>query len=153
MRAKFPALWNYLAKGIGEGIPNGYLCSVRKPWYSQEKRMPPPFLCTYIGRSDNVERRPFRFILNHSKAVAANVYLLLYPKPILEGYTRRKYDNARHFWKLLNSISSENMLSEGRVYGGGLHKLEPRELGRVAVPKVIRNLLAAVSAGRNGAKK
>ena len=37
----------------------------------------------------------------------------------------------RRVWEFLNAIDSTEMLDEGRVYGGGLHKLEPRELGRV----------------------
>ena len=34
-------------------------------------------------------------------------------------------------WELLNSIQPGELLDEGRVYGGGLHKLEPNELANV----------------------
>lgn len=33
--------------------------------------------------------------------------------------------------KYLNDICPQSMLDEGRVYGGGLHKLEPKELQNV----------------------
>jgi hypothetical protein len=32
---------------------------------------------------------------------------------------------------VLNEIKPEELLGEGRVYGGGLHKLEPKELANV----------------------
>ncbi len=90
-----------------------------------------PFVCTYIGRSDTKRGKPFRFILNHSNATAANVYLLLYPKPVLARAFAADPTLARNIWKLLDNIHMEDLLDEGRVYGGGLHKLEPNELANV----------------------
>ncbi len=37
---------------------------------------------------------------------------------------------------VLNSLTAEQLLGEGRVYGGGLHKLEPKELANVPVPEI-----------------
>jgi len=58
---------------------------LRKRWYAQEKRAAAPIVCIYLGRSDNKSKRPFRFILNHSKATAANV---LYPTPAMQQAIR-----------------------------------------------------------------
>lgn len=116
---------------IANGMAEGYICRHRTPWYTQERRPPAPFHCTYLGRSDKKSGRPFRFILNHSEATAPNVYLMLYPRDPLERAIAESPQLKRQVWDFLNSISSKEMLNEGRVYGGGLHKLEPKELGRV----------------------
>ena len=42
----------------------------------------------------------------------------------------------RRVWQVLNRITPSQLLEEGRVYGGGLHKLEPRELANVVVPEL-----------------
>lgn len=133
---RYPQLWSYLEKGK-EGVSEGYLCRSRKVWYFQEERPPAPILCTYIGRSDTKNGRPFRFILNHSKATAANVYLLLYPKPTLVRAISRDCSLLRRIWETLNNISPSSIVGEGRVYGGGLHKLEPRELGNVDATPIV----------------
>ena len=109
----------------------GYLCQHRNPWYAQEDRPPPPFLCTYIGRNNTKRGRPFRFIFNHSRATAGNVYLLLYPKEPLTSVVTKRPELKRDIFEFLNAISIETLLSEGRVYGGGLYKLEPKELMNV----------------------
>ena len=41
-------------------------------------------------------------------------------------------------WRALNDISPEALLDEGRVYGGGLCKLEPKELSRVPATELAR---------------
>ncbi len=133
-----PALADYLKSGA-RTTANGYLCRSRTIWYSQEHRPPSPILCTYMGREGTEGKPAFRFILNHSQATAANVYLLLYPKPavrhLLEGA-----DTRQQVFQILRSIPMQHMTGEGRVYGGGLHKLEPRELANVPLPE-IANLL------------
>lgn len=134
VKAKYPPLWNYLQLGVETGINNRYLCRHRSPWYSQENRPPSPFLCTYMGRQNTSRGRPFRFILNHSRATATNVYLMLYPKPALEKALSHKPERLKQVWQALNQISDETLMGEGRVYGGGLHKLEPKELGLAIVP-------------------
>ena len=83
-----------------------------------------------MGRTDGHGKKAFRFILNRSKATAANVYLFLYPKPVIRN-AMEDTGVLRDVFQLLKSIPVEDMTNEGRVYGGGLHKLEPSELANV----------------------
>ena len=133
-----PQLWDYYKIGLERKIGETYICSHRSPWYSQEFRPPAPFLCTYMGRN-GLETKPFRFILNHSKAVAANVYLLLYPRPTLAKFLKESPNSLKLIWEGLGQISIESLLSEGRVYGGGLHKLEPKELANASADKLLQS--------------
>lgn len=129
VKRDYPALWAYLQTGV-DHVATRYLCSSRRFWYAQERRAPAPIVCTYIGRSDH-DGRPFRFLLNNSKATATNVYLCLYPQPMLANRLRQLPDALRLLWQALNAISKETLLGNGRVYGGGMHKLEPKELANV----------------------
>lgn len=128
---RFPSLIAYLEEGKARKLPDRYLCMHRSPWYAQENRPPAPIVCTYLGRSDAKTGRPFRFILNGSCATVANVYLALYPTPPMAREFERDSTLLRRVWRALNQLSPEVLVGEGRVYGGGLHKLEPRELGNV----------------------
>ncbi len=131
----YPALWAYLKTGKPK-VSETYLCSRRSPWYAQENRPAPLFLCTYMGRGLERRAKPFRFILNRSQATAANVYLLLYPKPALARALADDPALARQVWEFLDEIAPETLLREGRVYGGTLHKMEPKELANVPADAV-----------------
>lgn len=137
IKALFPALAAYLEEGKARRLHEGYLCSHREPWYAQEHRPPPPIVCTYLGRRDTARGRPFRFILNSSRATVANVYLAMYPTPLVARAIERDPSLIRRIWEALNDITPEQLLGEGRVYGGGLHKLEPKELANVPVPQIM----------------
>lgn len=137
---RYPALAAYLTEGKTKRVHQTYLCNHRQPWYAQETRPAPLFLCTYMGRGE--KDRPFRFFLNHSRATAANVYLLLYPKPGLQRLLEGNPANARGVWQALNSLSSATLMGEGRVYGGGLYKLEPKELANAPADAILHALPA-----------
>jgi hypothetical protein len=130
--------------GIREGIDQRYLCRHRSPWYAQESRPAAPFLCTYMGRQTANSKNPFRFFLNHSEATAPNVYLMLYPKPILAQKLSDDPALRGAVWRALRAIPSEVLMHKGRVYGGGLYKIEPKELAAVPADGV-----AALLAGEN----
>lgn len=140
VKAKYPALWRYLEWGMKEEVHKRYLCRHRDPWYSQEQRPAAPFLCTYMGRETQKSEAPFRFILNHSTATAANVYLLLYPKQALAVALGEDPERRRAVWKALSLITAQTLVREGRIYGGGLHKLEPKELANVPADEVLKTL-------------
>jgi methylase of polypeptide subunit release factors len=136
VKKNYPSLWRYFQTGVEKGIPERYLCASRAEWYYQERRAPSPFLATYIGRSQNGTKSPFRFILNLSRALVTNVYLNLYPNETLASLLQE--DRARRFElvKLLNQIPLDEIMRAGRSYGGGLHKIEPRELADVTISQL-----------------
>jgi adenine-specific DNA-methyltransferase len=136
VRRVYPALYGYLEEGIQSGVSEGYLCKSRKIWYSQENRPESRFYCTYIGRSDKKGKKPFRFLLNRSKAIVANSYLILYPKPCLEKEIKQSPALNERIIEALNQITGKTMLDEGRVYGGGMHKMEPGELANVPAMEI-----------------
>lgn len=140
---RYPKLAAYLAEGRARGLHERYLCKHRALWYGQEHRPPAPIVCTYLGRGDTERGRPFRFILNESRATVANVYLAMYPTPLLGQAMERDPGVIRRIWMMLNNVAVEHLLGEGRVYGGGLHKLEPKELANVPVPELAALLPAA----------
>jgi adenine-specific DNA-methyltransferase len=131
IRRRFPAFWSYLEDGEGKKIHQGYLTSRRSPWYSKEDRPPAPFLCTYMGRSQN-GRKPFRFLWNQSAATAHNVYLLLYPKGPVRAACAREPRLSGVVFEALQKLDTDEFMGEGRVYGGGLYKMEPKELAQIS---------------------
>lgn len=138
LKERYPKVWEYVQTGYERGVQKGYICSRRSPWYSCEERKPATFVMPYMGRGETGNRM-FRFILNTSDAVTTNVYLLLYPKP---QYARCMKDERvlNEVWQELNTIPIEALTQNGRSYGGGLHKMEPKELMRTPV-KGIASLL------------
>jgi adenine-specific DNA-methyltransferase len=136
IEATWPRFYEYLQRGKQRNIHASYLASHRAPWYSQEQRPPAPFLCTYMGRSRN-GKHPFRFIWNRSQATAHNVYLMLYPKGQLRSALKKCPELEHRVFEALQRITPAQLLSESRVYGGGLHKVEPNELSRISARGVL----------------
>ncbi|HPN33298.1 MAG TPA: Eco57I restriction-modification methylase domain-containing protein [bacterium] len=153
IKRRFPSLYSYLQEGKSKKVNERYLCNHREIWYSQENRPPAPIVCTYLGRGDTKSGRPFRFILNRSNATVANVYLAMYPTDVLQNAMRADPGLLHRIWEVLNEITPGELLGEGRVYGGGLHKLEPKELANVdatAIAKLIPEFEAVGSSKQLG---
>jgi adenine-specific DNA-methyltransferase len=122
---------NYLERGLKRGVHQGYICRNRNPWYAQEKRDSPLLICNYIGRENGT--RAFRFIWNKSNALFTNSYLGLYAKPCVKAHMHQA-DFVKTLLDYLNNLDTAQLIVEGRVYGGGMYKLEPKELAKVRLP-------------------
>jgi adenine-specific DNA-methyltransferase len=69
--------------------------------------------------------------------MALNLYLLLFPKGPLQAALRADAQLFPAVFQALRKIDTDAFIREGRVYGGGLYKMEPKELGRLAAEPVV----------------
>ena len=53
---------------------------------------------------------------------------MLYPQPALKRELQNNPKLLKAVWQALNEIPANTLIGEGRVYGGGLYKIEPNEL-------------------------
>ena len=136
VKRKHPGLWAYFEEGIAQGLPEHHLCAHREVWYFQEKREPAPFLASYMGRSCDARSCPIRFFANFSSALVTNGFLNLYPTPEFSEILGNNRTRIIEFAEVLNAIPSEAIFHAGRAYGGGLHKIEPKELCAVPLPSL-----------------
>ena len=136
------APYNYL-KTAPKDVMQSTLVRNRHPWYHQEKRLPPPFLCTYMGRGSG-KSAPLYFIWNKSEAIALNTYLMLYPHEELGKMLAAKPGIYMKLFSMLKEIELQEIIANGRVYGGGLYKIEPKELLNVhfmSFPSWLKDIL------------
>lgn len=132
------ALYKLLSEASSE-VKSGYLAQKRRPWYRQEQRSPAPIVCTYMGRARE-GKSTFRFIRNRSNATFTNAYLGLYLRPMVRDSLSDESAALDLIWEMLGAIGSQLLVDSGREYGGGLAKLEPRELASVPADPIIRRL-------------
>lgn len=130
LQSHAPNVMEYIRKGEEQGVSSGYICSHRSPWYDCKIGKPAPILVPYMGRCTS-SNNPFLFVNNTNNYYATNAYLLLFPHIQFENALRNK-DQRERVVSVLNQLGAEELIPQGRVYGGGLYKLEPRELMRVS---------------------
>lgn len=56
---------------------------------------------------------------------------MLYPKSGLAAMLRSRPERAGEVFAVLGEVTGHELRGEGRVYGGDLNKIEPKELGRI----------------------
>ncbi|MDR3046574.1 MAG: Eco57I restriction-modification methylase domain-containing protein, partial [Bacteroidales bacterium] len=119
-------------------VKDNYIIRNRSPWFKQEYRPECPFLMSYMSRNT---KEPFRLFLNKTNATAPNVYLMLYPKFDWKKAEVQNEGFLDYLHNNLQRISAETFVSSGRVYGGGLYKLEPKELMSVPLDDILSEYL------------
>jgi adenine-specific DNA-methyltransferase len=87
------------------------------------------------------ETSVFRFVSNESDAIALNSHLMIYLKKsyadALETYApARRRATLDQLRAGLEAIGARAMIDGGRVYAGGLHKLEPKEFLHLPAPTI-----------------
>lgn len=132
------ALAQFVAEGEAEGIHERFKCRVRSPWWAVPGLQRADILVSYM-----IGRQP-RAVVNRADAFYTNSLHGLRLKPGIEPELLAM--------TLHSSLSLLSFEIEGRTYGGGVLKLEPRELDRVLVawPRTPPERLAAVATRVDG---
>jgi adenine-specific DNA-methyltransferase len=111
----------FLAWARQQGAHQSYIARHRRPWWSVALREGAPILVTYMAR-----RAPV-FVRNSAKARHINIAHGLYPRsPLAE----------RDLMAIVAHLRRHAGTEGGRIYAGGLVKFEPREVERIAIPRL-----------------
>ena len=131
-----------IRQGEEEGIHQRTLTSCRDPWYRVENVSPPDLILGSMSKS------VLRVVVNSIGAIPSNALYGIY-----------LYDRnlAKPLATWLNGGEGQRALcAMARHYGGGLFKLEPKDLTRVRIPTIDRLLRqyqgrSSLTQGSNGA--
>lgn len=114
-----PAVRRYLALGRRLGVHRRYLPQHRPCWYQPERREPAPIWVNVFARG------PFRFVRNEAGVLHLTAYHGIYPQAGV--------DPERLHAALCGAGTQAELRRQMRIYGGGLRKLEPRDVERIGV--------------------
>ena len=112
-------LGRYLRGELAKVAKETYLAKQRRPWFALERRDNCPILFTYFNKNNP------RFVRNRALALPLNTWLIVEPN---EGV------DVNDLWARLRMLQAAQLSHAARVYGGGLWKLEPSELGQIVLP-------------------
>lgn len=116
------AVARYLAEGERRGIPGGYKCRTRTPWYRVPlPRARPQAFLPYM------HHHVPRLIVNRARAWSTN---LLHAVHLGPGAPDARALSAA----MLSSLTLLSAEIEGRAYGGGVLKTETKEAERLLIP-------------------
>lgn len=117
-------LLRYLDYGTTLGVPDAYKCQVRAHWWRPPAARPPDLFFTYMSH-----RYP-RLVTNSAHVTFVNS---MHGVRLSDSAPPQ---SARALPLLaLNSITMLGAEIEGRSYGGGILKMEPREAAVLPMPK------------------
>jgi adenine-specific DNA-methyltransferase len=114
----------YLKQGEALDLPSRFLLASRKSWWQQEVRPASPIWVGVFGRDG------IRFIRNSTQVVNLTTFHCLYP----ENLNSIEMDSLTAI--LNSSLLQEINLGSQRAYGGGLQKVEPKDILTMYVPTI-----------------
>lgn len=119
-----PNLARYIASGEERDVHTAYKCRIRDPWWRPPAVTPPDLFFTYMSH-----RYP-RLIAN-----TAGVSFLNSMHGLRLGSEHRDLPKTALPLLALNSLTMIGAEVNGRSYGGGILKMEPREAAQLPVPQ------------------
>lgn len=73
---------------------------------------------------------------------------MLHPHPTLARMLRAHPQRLAQLYDQLTQITGHELRGEGRIYGGGLNKIEPSELGRISAAAIVHRWPELLPASR-----
>lgn len=117
---------DYLDYGVKLEVDKKYLCLSRKKWFFMEKRDPPVLFVKVF------QRERLEFIWNKAGIKNLTCFHGLYPN--VQNETLYK---AVILYSL-TTYGKKSVLEQMRKYGGGLLKLEPRDVEQIKIPDFLK---------------
>lgn len=119
----------YIELGESQGLPSRYLLSKRTPWYKLEDRDPADIWVGVFGRDG------IRFIWNQNRIKNLTTFHGVYLSDHHEDIDTTDTDLVPAIVAALNSTRVQEKAREfQRAYGGGLQKVEPRDVPQLLLP-------------------